>query len=257
MPLNISFGAISARGYGFGGNTYKPGSTTYSTVGTYAFTVPSSVLSLTVIVCAGGGGGGGIDGGNASQGRGGKILTFTQTVAPGTIYRIGVGGGGGGGTNLSTPAPGGSGGTTASYSGIPNFTGGTGGDGYSSGGGAGGGAASWFATAAASLIAVAGGGAGGGGSGRFSGPPGYATGYNTSSVGANGQNYSGDMGGGGGGGGGYTYGGAGGTTPGGDNGAYGGNDGQSLVPSGASQSTASNYGGTGTAGTAGYVTISW
>ena len=65
------------------------------------------------------------------------------------------------------------------------------------------------------------------------------------------------MGGGGGGGVGSTYGGAGGTTPGGDTGAYGGNDGQSLVPVGATQSTATNYGGTGIAGTAGSVTISW
>ena len=60
MPLNITTGAASARGFGFTTNSYKPGSQTYSTAGTFTFTVPSSVYSISVdLIGAGGGGSGG------------------------------------------------------------------------------------------------------------------------------------------------------------------------------------------------------
>ena len=51
-----------------------------------------------------------------------------------------------------------------------------------------------------------------------------------------------DGGGGGGGGGGYQFGGAGGPTTGGDDGAYSGANGQSLVPSGWTDTAGSNSG---------------
>ena len=79
-----------------------------------------------------------------------------------------------------------------------------------------------------------------------------------SPTGSDGTYKSGDGGGAGGGGGGYPNGGQGGQVQGGDQGGYSGANGQSLVPSGFTRTTAAN-GGTAasSSGGAGAITISW
>ena len=77
----------------------------YSTPGTYTFTVPAGVTTVSV-QCWGGGGGGGSsdDGSPAGSGGGGSAYTtktFTS-LTPGTTYYINVGSGGAAGTNSST-----------------------------------------------------------------------------------------------------------------------------------------------------------
>lgn len=88
--------------------------------GTYSYTVPPGVTSISVIVRGGGGGGGGgaANGGDgwASGGGGsGYVTETTLTVTPGTIYTIVVGIGGTGGTSSfgGTGATGATGGTSS------------------------------------------------------------------------------------------------------------------------------------------------
>ena len=204
--------------------------TTYNSVGTSTFRVPSGVTSIQLTVIGGGGGGGGNDSSPGSAGRAGARTSGTLAVSPNQILTISVGSGGGGGSSDQGSAPGGVGGT--------NGLGYSGGRGSNSGptpisGGGGGGGAASAVLVNGSPIAVAAGGGGGGGGGN--GVPGQGVspgGTSGSTAGGDGTPKGGDGGGAGGGGGGYPLGGAGGSVGGGDVGGFSGADGQSLVPAG-------------------------
>lgn len=122
----------------------QPGSASYTAAGTYSFTVPSGIYSVTINACGGSGGGGQADGGTNFNGYGGAgggaNLKGEQSfsVAPGQVLSITVGDGGpanggqgsyGGqstvtGTGVSYTADGGQGGANyASGSGVSAFAG--------------------------------------------------------------------------------------------------------------------------------------
>src|ERR1035437_7659720 len=85
---------------------------TYNVAGTYTFTAPCGVTSVTVQCWGGGGGGGGvatIAAAASGGGAGGSYTSSTVTVIPGNTYTVVVGVGGTGGT-----ATGGNGGIGAS-----------------------------------------------------------------------------------------------------------------------------------------------
>ncbi len=93
-----------------GGNSTS-GSQTYTTPGTYSFTVPSGVYSI-LAVATGGGGGGGSDGYNnngGGAGGGGGTAISALAVTPGQNLTITVGAGGAAGAaRYNSGAPGGS-----------------------------------------------------------------------------------------------------------------------------------------------------
>lgn len=145
---------------------------TYATAGTYTWTCPAGVTSVTV-ECWGGGGGGGFgratNGAAGGGGGGGAYASSVITVTPGVSYTVVVGAGGSGGAangttgtaglnssfNTSsviavggsfgagvatnTSGTGGAGGAAASCTGITTWSGGAGSNGVSGTGGAGGG----------------------------------------------------------------------------------------------------------------------
>jgi hypothetical protein len=228
-------------------------SVTYLTPGTYSWTVPSGVTSITITL--NGAGGGSVSGG--SSGGAGGIVTGTYTVYSGYTYTIIVGG-------------------TGTYGG----TGGSSGGGYGYNGGAGGGGYTAFAYSGTNIVIVGGGGGGGtgfrndggnggdtirGGDGSSGGGT-AATGGSTSNGtgaqfssqnGGNGTSLTGGnarsggkFSGGGGGGAGY-YGGGGGATP-----AQSGAGGSSFIDSGFTASVDAQGGGSGS-DIDGSVSISW
>jgi prepilin-type N-terminal cleavage/methylation domain-containing protein len=138
---------------------------TYSTVGTYSWTVPAGVTSVEYLVIAGGGGG--YNGWYGGGGGAGGMLTGTgYAVTPGVSISITVGAGGAGGTNGSNSVFGtltAIGGGTASCPGVA--------------GGSGGGA---------SACSGAVGGAGTSSQGYAGGTPGYGCGYGNDSGGGGG-----------------------------------------------------------------------
>jgi len=70
-------------------------STTYSTPGTYTYTIPAGVHSANLTVAGSGGGSGGGDGGNpATVGFAGNVVTATIQVTPGDVFTFIVGSGG-------------------------------------------------------------------------------------------------------------------------------------------------------------------
>lgn len=141
--------------------TYAAANVSYTTNGTYTWTVPSGVTSATVQVWGAGGGGGGsyssvaLDGGwNGGGGGGGEFRQTTiSNLTSGSNYTVVVGAGGAYGTSQSSGSNGGFssfGGTTikafggsggggsslsAGGSGGPGGSGGTGNIGYSGGSG--------------------------------------------------------------------------------------------------------------------------
>ena len=136
---------------------------TYSTPGSYTFTLPIST-GITIRIAGAAGGTGGTDGGPPSitGGAGGKgrYGVFTLPDYSYGEFTFVVGGAGGNGGNSGTTAfNGGTGGSSATSAGGGGQEDSPGG---SSGGGAGGGGAS-SVTFGGSLIAIAGGGGGGGG----------------------------------------------------------------------------------------------
>jgi hypothetical protein len=192
---------------------------TYATPGTYSWTCPAGVTSVTV-KCYGGGGGGGRAVGNLINtigrggGGGGAYASSTITVNPGTTYTVivgsaGAGGnltaaantggtssfgttlvvavGGGGVANDSNTA--GAGGTAASSTGTTKFSGGNGVAGSGGTAGAGGGGAGTTAAGGngAGMTAGAGGAVGGGSGGA---------GRNNNGAGNAGVTYGGGGGGG-------------------------------------------------------------
>lgn len=180
---------------------------TYSTAGTFNFTVPAGVTSITVETRGAGGGGGGVTATSAAAGGGGGggYAQAVIPVTPGTSYTVIVGaagtagttagtnggtggsssfdgatvsaagGVGGVGTTTTTPGTGGAGG--AGLTGSILFGGGTGGTGIAltNSGGGGGGAGSSAAGGNASGSTAGAGGVTGGGAG--------ATGRTTSGTG--------------------------------------------------------------------------
>ena len=194
----------------------EPGSTVYTTSGSYTWTAPSGVTSVSVVTVGGGGGGGAGPGQNQrGGGGGGGALAWKNniSVVPGQSYQVFVGGGGvgssgaaggAGGTsyfiNTSTVAASGGGGglpAAAGSSGGANGTllagdgggvGGVGGQGDSQYGGGGGGAGGYAGAggsgSAGPLGALPGSGSGGGGAGGSSS-------FYGGGVGLNGQGNSG------------------------------------------------------------------
>lgn len=69
----------------------------YTTPGSYSFTVPAGVTSIQVRMSGGGGGGGGATGGTGGTGGSGELIEETLTVTPGESLAIVVGAGGTGG----------------------------------------------------------------------------------------------------------------------------------------------------------------
>ncbi len=173
----------------------------YTSAGTYSYTVPAGVTSITISAWGGGGGGGG--GGSASiggAGGGGGYAQNTIGVTPGETLDIYVGSGGGAGnTDWWSAGQGGGGGghseVSRSGSNLIIAAGGGGGGGgdnssTTSGGGGGGGGSTTGITGGSS--AAAGGGSGGtqftggaGGSGGIS--SGSSGGLESSGSGANGN----------------------------------------------------------------------
>jgi len=79
--------------------------TSFTTVGSTTWTVPTNVTSVEYLVVGGGGGSGGaFDNSGGGGGGGGMVLTGTITVVPGTTYDVVVGDGGAGGTSIRSPA---------------------------------------------------------------------------------------------------------------------------------------------------------
>lgn len=110
------------------------GTQTYSTPGTYSFTVPNGIytLSSVMVVGAGGGGGGSVLSGDvhgaANGGSGGFYSGQTVSVNPGEVYTIVVGSGGAG-SGSSTGSTGGNSSLKLGATNIFTATGGTGGAG--------------------------------------------------------------------------------------------------------------------------------
>ncbi len=253
-------------------STCSAGSKTFDFTGQIqSFTVPLGCFAVTVKAWGGGGGAGGPSNGGHSSGIGGGagFVKGNLTVVPGQTLDVSVGGGGGGGTQ------GGGSGAAGGFGG-----GGKGGaaDGAGSNGGSGGGAGGRSSVTVAGATGVIAGGGGGGGAGGLSSNggsggngctgngaggtgKGQAANQNGTAAsltgggggGGGGSGSSAGQGGGGGGQGGSCAGGA--TTPG-----SGVNPGNSGDPDNAGQvgvGGAAVSSGTGGAGKAGRVVISW
>ena len=256
----------------------------YSTAGSYTFTVPEGITSLQIVATGAGGGGGGLWGTNAgSVGGAGAVGTSTIAVTSGQVLSLIVGGGGGSGTDgpgdsnqYTCGTGGGGGGSTnvavgAAYQIIAGGGGGGGSCNQGTAGGSGGGANGAGGAGASQFRSVGGsggangvggiGGSGGpggygisgssgaggpGGTGGYNGP--YAGGIGGSGVGsgAGGADNNNDIAGGGGGG----YGGGGSGAQG-----TGGGAGGSVGPSGTQYAAATNGGASGSAGSDGSVVI--
>lgn len=190
------------------------GQTSYTTAGTFTFTVPPGVYSISAVCVGGGGGGGGGESGRnegVTGGGGGALCYGTIPVTPGESLTITVGSGGNGGGSGNDGT---AGGTTTIVRGVTN------------------------------LITAGGGGAGQERStGTVNGGTRSVDASVTNSGGGNGGNSGGnstDTGSGGGGAGGYSgNGGAGGTTGNGSAGSGGGGGGGGATSSG------QGYGGGG------------
>lgn len=234
-----------------------PAAATYTTPGTYSWTCPSGVTSVSV-VCVGGGGGGNSQNGSGGHGGAGGGLGWKNniSVTPGNSYTVVVGAGGTSATN----APAGDGGDSyfIDSSTVAGFGGQGGADNsqatgglYVGQGGGNGGNVPYHASTSDAT--------GGGGAGGYSGNGGNAGNINANDAGAG----SGGGGGGGGAGGSSDAGGAGGgvgilgegtsgaagvytgsnATPG--LGGSGGEDGSANPGSSANPSTGGAYGGGG------------
>jgi hypothetical protein len=259
-------------------------SMSYSTAGSYTFTVPEGVTSLQIVATGAGGGGGGLWGTNAgSVGGAGAVVRSTIAVTSGQVLSLIVGGGGGAGTdgpgdsNQYTCGTGGGGGGSTNvavgeaYQIIAGGGGGGGSCNQGTAGGSGGGANGSGGAGAGQFRSLGGGGGANGvggsggndgmgdyginGSSGAGGPGGaggsnspYAGGIGGSGVGsgAGGADTNNDLAGGGGGG----YGGGGSGVEG-----MGGGAGGSVGPSGTHYDAAANGGASGSAGSDGSVVI--
>ena len=209
--MNSSFNNIGTTWYDLTNSSSSAvavGQSAYTTAGTYTFTVPAGVTSISAVVIGGGGGGGGADDAQIRNetnngGGGGGLAYGTIAVTPGETLNITVGTGGAGG--VADAIAGGAGGTSTivrSATTLLSGGGGAGGryrsqgltdDGGASGGTAriGGGSGGNSGTGSGNSGATGGGGAGG-----YSGNGGAGGAFNASG--------SASTGAGGGGGGGYS-----------------------------------------------------
>ena len=212
-------------------NYSTPGQAQYTTAGTYSWTAPAGVFSVSVVAIGGGGGGHNYVSGQTGNGGGGGGLGWKNAipVVPGQSYTVVVGSGGTGLSSSSSAAPDGGnsyfidtntvaglGGSGGNYN-----VGGPGGSYVGDGGGAGGSGPATTSTADAT---------GGGGAGGYSGDGGDGGAVNKA-----GSPGSGGGGGGGGAGGSGDYGGGGGGVSiygEGSSGAGGGYNGSDGVPGG-------------------------
>jgi|GEM_PF-4281691 len=105
----------------------------YTTPGSYSFTVPAGVTSIKVRMSGGGGGGGGSYLGTGGTGGSGELIETTLTVTPGESLAIVVGAGGtGGGAYDGSGGYGGGGGEVSSVGATLISSGGGGGGGEGS-----------------------------------------------------------------------------------------------------------------------------
>jgi hypothetical protein len=166
MPLNITTGTMSARGFGFASNIQvKFSKQEYTTSGSYTFTIPPG-NSRVLITFSGGGGAGQVsyfDGGQWYQQAGSSGGNTTVTNGSFTLTANGGGGGTSGGTG-GTVTISGAISTTLNQTG-GNKSGTTGGNSYYASGTSQGGDFSKPATAGRS--------AGGGGGFQYDGPTNY------------------------------------------------------------------------------------
>ncbi len=264
----------------------------FTTPGSYTWTVPAGLTSISVVATGGGGGGGGLSGTNAGQvGGAGAVVTSTLRVTPGQVLNLVIGGGGGAGANgpgnccgFALGAAGGGGGSSNVDAGSdpvqlaqnPEIIAGGGGGGGSYDGGAGGNAGGAGGAGANGGNAdfgqpATGGGGGSGGTGGAAGTncdgqicnagssgdggAGGTGGSNGSIPGGSGGSSAGS--GTGGGGTSYANGGGGGGYGGGGGGgvAAGGGAGGSTGPAGTTYAPASNGGGSATNGSDGSIVI--
>jgi len=158
-----------------------PSTFSFTTPGSYTWTVPAGVDSIQIVATGGGGGGGGMWGTNAGHmGGAGGVVTNTRNVTVGQVLNLVVGGGGG--TGASGPGSGSS---------------------YTCGAGGGGGGSSNVDAGTTDQVIAGGGGGGGscnnatnGGSGGGTGGAGGAGG--TTSTASGGSGGTGGIGGAGG-----------------------------------------------------------
>ena len=264
MPILGTLGGGAAKGFGRGVSLCNPfltGEQSYTTPGTYSFTVPAGVCKMSAVCIGGGGGGGGYSNGSA----GGGALGYKNDVqvSPGEILTVVVGSGGSWGGQWSSGSNGGNstisrGGTglvgaeggiaaTPTYTARGPLYGSSGGYGghreVSSWHGAGGGAGGYTGNGGGAEQSGSGGGGGGG-------APQSSTSGITGSSGSAGSGY-----GGGGGGSSGTSGTSGASGSNGQNpsvgGTYGGGGASTWHSSGFS------YGGTNNGGGKGGVRIIW
>jgi hypothetical protein len=181
------------------------GQSAYTTAGTYTFTVPSDITTISAVVVGGGGGGAGADNAqirNATNGGGGGggLAYGTISVTPGETLTITVGTGGNGGVADGNGGAGGTSTIVRSATTLLSGGGGTGGifrnNGNSTGGASGGTDRIGGGSGGAGGTQSANGGAtGGGGAGGYSGNGGAGGAFNAAG--------SASTGAGGGGGGGF------------------------------------------------------
>lgn len=203
-PLIGTFSAGTARGFRTTVAVAAPGQQLYDTVGSYTFTAPAGVTSVSVC-CIGAGANtiGGLTQVGGQDGGGGGALAYANniSVTPGANYTVVVGAGTSGANRVSSfntnscRVNGGNGSTGGT---VVNGTGGSGGNG---------GAANQGYSGEGGRTVLYGGG-GGGGAGGYSGAGGNGGANNsngTTTNGGNGSAGSGGGAGGGGGGAGYNY----------------------------------------------------
>jgi len=252
---------------------------TFTTPGTYTWTVPNGLTSISIVATGGGGGGGGATGNvyAGTAGGAGAVVTTPMSVTPGQVVNLVVGGGGGAGTNgpaigsngYYDGAAGGGGGSSTVDTGSNQEIvagGGGGGGGYRGGAGGDAGASSGAGENGGSAYGSSGGGGGSGGIGGVAGSGG-GSGHNGDggSGGAGGNNGTTLPGGSGGSGTGAGAGASGGALSGGGGGGYGGGGtggfatgggaGGSIGPTGTTYAAAGNGGGAATNGGNGSIVI--
>jgi hypothetical protein len=118
--VGFSYDVIGTQRYltmGFGvgadGSSTLSGGGSFTTPGTYSYTVPNGVTQLAVQIKGGAGGGGGNDRNTGHDGSDGAGASGYMNVTPGQVYTIIVGGGGSGGDSDAGDAHGGVGGLTS------------------------------------------------------------------------------------------------------------------------------------------------
>jgi hypothetical protein len=206
--MNSSFNNIGTTWYDLtnsSSSAVSVGQSAYTTAGTFTFTVPAGVTSISAVVIGGGGGGAGADNAQIRNetnggGGGGGLAYGTISVTPGETLNITVGTGGNGGAadgnggaggtstivRSATTLLSGGGGTGGTYRNNGNSTGGASGGTARIGGGSGGAGGAQSNNSGAT---------GGGGAGGYSGNGGAGGAFNSAG--------SASTGAGGGGGGGY------------------------------------------------------